>query len=110
MTEASSPAEALDLPRQFDVVVVQAGTVDEIPPHPFRDTADAIPAVMVADGSAHALARAAGRQGYEAAVGMPLLRALLYRRIGSVLQRARRGQRPGAPTAEAGSGTGATAG
>lgn len=110
VTEAASSAEALELPRQFDVVVVQAGSVDDIPPHPFRDTGDGIPAVMVADGSAHALARAAGRQGYEAAVGMPLLPRLLYRRIGSVLQRSRRGQRPGAPSVEAGSGTAATAG
>ncbi|MEW6257770.1 MAG: response regulator [Pseudomonadota bacterium] len=110
VTEAGSPAEALDLPRQFDVVVVQAGPVDDIPPHPFRETEDSIPAVMVAEGSAHALARAAGRQGYDAAVGMPLLPRLLYRRIGSVLQRARRGQRPGAAASDQSGASAASAG
>ncbi|MEW6122464.1 MAG: response regulator [Pseudomonadota bacterium] len=100
VTEAATTAEALDLPRQFDVVVVQAASVDDVPAHPFKDTGDAIPAVVVAEGSAHALARAAGRHGYDAAVGMPLLPRLLYRRIGSVLQRARRSQRPGGVAAE----------
>ncbi len=99
VTEVSSVAEARDLPRAFDVLVVQASSADEVPDHPFRDTGDAIPAVVVADGTAYALARVAGRGGYDAAVGMPLLPRLLYRRIGSVLQRARRGQRPAVGTA-----------
>ncbi|TCT02990.1 hypothetical protein [Aquabacter spiritensis] len=96
VTEVETIAEARDLPRNFDVVVVQVGTVDEMPDHPFRDTGDAVPAVVVADGTSHSLTRAAGRGGYDAAVGMPLLPRLLYRRIGSVLQRARRVQRPAA--------------
>ncbi|WP_127089941.1 hypothetical protein [Aquabacter cavernae] len=108
VTEAAAVAEALDLPRQFDVVVVQAASVDDVPDHPFKDTGDAIPAVMVAEGSAHALARAAGRHGYDAAVGMPLLPRLLYRRIGSVLQRARRSQRPGTVAGEGVAATTAT--
>lgn len=94
VTEAASVDEAIILPRAFDVVVVQAGSVDEIPDHPFRDTGDGIPAVLVAEGAPHFLTRAAGRGGYDAAVGLPLMPRLLYRRIGSVLQRARRTQRP----------------
>ncbi|MEP9378786.1 hypothetical protein ABLE91_18870 [Aquabacter sp. CN5-332] len=111
VTEVASVTEARDLPRTFDVVVVQASTLDDVPDHPFKDTGDAIPAVVVADGSPHALARTAGRCGYDAAVGMPLLPRLLYRRIGSVLQRARRLQRPtvDAPLSSAVTGTTAAA-
>lgn len=94
VTEVSTVEEALDLPRAFDVAVVQVNTVDDVPDHPFREGDDALPAVMVADGSTLQLTRTAGRCGYDAAVGMPLLPRLLYRRIGSVLQRARRAQRP----------------
>lgn len=94
VTEVSTVEEALTLPRSFDVVVVQVQSVDDVPDHPFRDAEDAIPAVMVAEGSTLQLTRTAGRCGYDAAVGMPLLPRLLYRRIGSVLQRARRAQRP----------------
>lgn len=98
VTEASSVEEARGLPRQFDVIVVQATAADLVPDHPFKDTGDAIPAVVVTDGAPHILARVASRCGYDAAVGMPLLPRLLYRRIGSVLQRTRRAQRP-APVA-----------
>ncbi len=94
VTEASSVDEAKELPRQFDVLVVQTSSADEVPDHPFKDTGDAIPAVVVTEGVPHVLARTASRCGYDAAVGMPLLPRLLYRRIGSVLQRARRMQRP----------------
>lgn len=94
VTEVASVSEALALPRAFDVVVVQVGSVENVPDHPFRDAEDSLPAVMVAEGSTLQLTRAAGRCGYDAAVGMPLLPRLLYRRIGSVLQRARRAQRP----------------
>lgn len=94
VTEVATVQEAQALPRAFDVVVVQVNTVDDVPDHPFREAEDAVPAVMVADGTTLQLTRTAGRCGYEAAVGMPLLPRLLYRRIGSVLQRARRAQRP----------------
>ena len=94
VTEVASVSEALALPRAFDVVVVQVGSVENVPDHSFRDAEDSVPAVMVAEGSTLQLTRAAGRCGYDAAVGMPLLPRLLYRRIGSVLQRARRAQRP----------------
>ena len=102
VTEVSSVAEAKDLPRQFDVLVVQASPSEEVPDHPFKDTGDAIPAVVVTEGVPHVLARTASRCGYDAAVGMPLLPRLLYRRIGSVLQRARRMQRPASAQQEAG--------
>lgn len=101
VTEAASIEDAQALPRQFDVVVVQAASADQVPDHPFKDTGDAIPAVVVTEGAPHILARVAGRCGYDAAVGMPLLPRLLYRRIGSVLQRARRTQRPTPLQAEA---------
>lgn len=94
VTEVASVSEALALPRAFDVVVVQVGSVDNVPDHPFRDAEESLPAVIVAEGSTLQLTRVAGRCGYDAAVGMPLLPRLLYRRIGSVLQRARRAQRP----------------
>lgn len=94
VVEASSVDEAAILPRTFDVVVVQAQSAEEIPDHPFRNSGEAIPAVMVAEGSSVFLTRAAGRGGYDAAVGLPLMPRLLYRRIGSVLQRSRRIQRP----------------
>lgn len=100
VTEATSIEEAQGLPRQFDVVVVQAASADQVPDHPFKDTGDAIPAVVVTEGAPHVLARVASRCGYDAAVGMPLLPRLLYRRIGSVLQRTRRAQRPGSLPAE----------
>jgi len=99
VTEASSINEAQGLPRAFDVVVVQVASLEDAPEHPFKDSGEYIPAVLVADGTPHLLARTAGRTGYDAAVGMPLLPRLLYRRIGSVLQRARRAQRPAAGTA-----------
>ncbi|QTL02368.1 hypothetical protein J5J86_16405 [Aquabacter sp. L1I39] len=94
VSEVATVEEALALPRAFDVVVVQVNTVEDVPDHPFRDADDTLPAVMVAEGSTLQLTRTASRCGYDAAVGMPLLPRLLYRRIGSVLQRARRAQRP----------------
>ncbi|MFG1461804.1 hypothetical protein V5F77_02810 [Xanthobacter sp. DSM 24535] len=94
VTEVSSIEEALAAPRAFDVIVVQAASVDLVPDHPFRDGPDAIPGILVTEGPSTVLARLASRAGYDAAIAMPLLPRLLYRRIGSVLQKARRAQRP----------------
>lgn len=76
-----------------DVIVVQADDLNKVPENPFRQSGG-VPAILVAEGAAPTLARAASVGGYDAAVGTPVLPRLLYRRIGSVLQRARRNNRP----------------
>ncbi|MEP9348539.1 hypothetical protein [Xanthobacter sp. KR7-225] len=76
-----------------DVLVMQIDDLDQVPENPFRD-GGAVPAILVVDGLAPMIARAAGRGGYDAGLGTPLQARLLYRRIGSVLQRARRAARP----------------
>ncbi|MFS8038852.1 hypothetical protein ACI7BZ_18150 [Xanthobacter sp. AM11] len=93
--EAASLDEAAD-PAVFggaDVLVVQVDDPEEAPANPYRFGAG-IPAVLIAEVPAQLLVRAAGRGGYDAALGAPLAPRLLYRRIGSVLQRARRLSRP----------------
>lgn len=92
--EASGIAEAADLAAQNDVVVVHVDDPENTPDNPFRDSGR-VPAILIAEASAQALMRAAARGGYDAAVGAPLAPRLLYRRIGSVLQRARRIVRSG---------------
>lgn len=99
VTELSSTADLEPGARNYDVLVMQADDAENVPENPFRDGTDAIPAVLVVDGPSHLLARVASRAGYDAAVGMPLLPRLLYRRIGSVLQRARRLSKPAAGAA-----------
>ncbi|MFG1377505.1 hypothetical protein [Xanthobacter autotrophicus] len=89
-----------------DVLVVQVDDPEDAPANPFRFGAG-IPAVLIAEVPAQLLVRAASRAGYDAALGAPLTPRLLYRRIGSVMQRARRLARPapapatvGQPTAD----------
>lgn len=94
VTELSLVSELELGARGYDVLVMQADDAENVPENPFREAADPIPAVLVVDGPSHLLARVASRAGYDAAVGMPLLPRLLYRRIGSVLQRARRLAKP----------------
>ncbi len=94
VTELSSVSDLEPGARGYDVLVMQANDAEQVPENPFREAADAIPAVLVVDGAPNLLARVAGRAGYDAAVGMPLLPRLLYRRIGSVLQRSRRLNKP----------------
>ncbi|MDQ0507281.1 ANTAR domain-containing protein [Xanthobacter agilis] len=95
--------EAADLaaapsPVQADILVVYADDPENVPENPYRDGAGA-PAILVVDAPVPVLVRAAARGGYDAALGAPLAPRLLYRRIGSVLQRARRVVRIGALTA-----------
>lgn len=96
--EAASVADAAD--PQFlglaDVLVVHADDADQVPENPFRDGAG-IPAILAVDAPAQMLMRMAARGGYDAAVSAPLAPRLLYRRIGSVMQRARRVVRSLAP-------------
>ncbi len=108
VTELSNVSELEQGARGYDVLVMQANDAEQVPENPFREAADPIPAVLVVDGAPNLLARVASRAGYDAAVGMPLLPRLLYRRIGSVLQRARRLNKP-AVSARAGSEAGQVA-
>lgn len=89
--EAAAVAElaASEQLAAVDVIVVHADDPEQVPENPFRDGAGA-PAILIAEAPASSLVRAAARGGYEAALGAPLAPRLLYRRIGSVLQRARR--------------------
>ncbi|MFG1400606.1 ANTAR domain-containing protein [Xanthobacter sediminis] len=100
--EAASLEEVAHAPTpvQADVLVVQVDDPEQVPENPFRDGAGA-PAILIADVPAQALVRSAVRGGYEAALGAPLAPRLLYRRIGSVMQRARRVGRIGAASVPA---------
>ncbi|QRG06266.1 hypothetical protein EZH22_25430 [Xanthobacter dioxanivorans] len=95
VSEAASVDEVADpaVHGLADVLVVQVDDPQDAPANPFRFGAG-IPAVLIAEVPAQLLVRAAGRAGYDAALGAPLAPRLLYRRIGSVLQRARRLARP----------------
>lgn len=91
------PAEA-ELPA--DILVVQADDPEHVPDNPFRHGGK-LPAILIAHVPPPALGRTASRAGYDAALDSPIAPRLLYRRIGSVLQRARRMGRPasGGPVA-----------
>lgn len=75
-------------PVQADVLVVQVDDPEQAPENPYREAG--APAILIAEVPAPLLVRAAARGGYDAALGAPLTPRLLYRRIGSVMQRARR--------------------
>jgi len=81
-----------------DILVVQSDDPEHVPENPFRNGGK-LPAILIADVPSALLGRTASRAGYDAALDMPLAPRLLYRRIGSVLQRARRIGRPGVPPA-----------
>ena len=93
---AATLGEIEEVPTQpaADVLVVYADDLEQIPENPFRD-GNSTPAILIAEVATAALVRAAARGGYDAALGAPLAPRLLYRRIGSVLQRARRVVRTG---------------
>ncbi|MGQ3672984.1 hypothetical protein ACT6QG_11375 [Xanthobacter sp. TB0136] len=98
LLEADTLEDALapDLYDNADLIVVQAEDADRIPENPGRDGAG-LPAILVADLPSHALERACAQAGYDAALGMPLVPRMLYRRIGSVLQLVRRARRATTP-------------
>jgi len=73
----------------IDVAVVRVDDLEQAPENPCREGLS-IPAILIAEVPGQALVRVAARGGYDAALGAPLAPRLLYRRIGSVLQRARR--------------------
>lgn len=86
-------ANDADLPA--DILIVQADDPEHVPDNPFRDGGK-LPAILIAEASSCGLGRTASRAGYDAAVDAPLAPRMLYRRIGSVLQRSRRTGRPAA--------------
>lgn len=97
--DAASLDELATAPVQADVLVVQVDDPEEAPENPHRETG--VPAILIAEVPAQLLVRAAARGGYDAALGAPLTPRLLYRRIGSVMQRARRVVRSGSAPATA---------
>ncbi len=84
------------LPENTNLLVVQADDPDLIFQNPYRD-GGGIPAILIVDLPQRELERASVQGGYEAALGMPLSPRILYRRIGSVLQQARRTSRAMTP-------------
>ncbi len=95
-------AETLELvsgsaiPENANLLVVQADDPDLISENPYRD-GGGIPAILIVDLPLRELERASVQGGYEAALGMPVSPRILYRRIGSVLQQARRTSRAMTP-------------
>lgn len=85
---ATEPA----LRESADLLVVQADDPDFISENPYRD-GGGMPAILIVDLPPRELERASVQGGYEAALGMPLAPRILYRRIGSILQQARRTSR-----------------
>lgn len=85
---------AAELP--FDLCVVDPRALDRdtrtnVFPNPFRGT----PAILLAGDAAAATPEAAAAAGYCAVIGLPVAARLLYRGIGSILQKARRTARGG---------------
>lgn len=100
VTEAQSleEARAPSGTSAADVLVIQVDDPEQVPENPYRD-GGGVPAILIVEVPTAMLARAAGRAGYDAALGVPFQPRMLYRRIGSVLQRARRSARPSLSTA-----------
>jgi AmiR/NasT family two-component response regulator len=111
VTEAGSveDAEAAFEAERVDVTVVASERLDaprwldqprQIPPAPGQDYR--VPTILLLSTPARADIRAANAAGYEAVVALPLVARTLYRRIGSLMQRARRHERARAPAGYAG--------
>lgn len=87
--ETLETASGSALPENVNLLVVQADSPEQISENPHRDGGK-IPAILIVDLPPRELERASLQVGYEAALGMPVSPRILYRRIGSVLQQARR--------------------
>ncbi|HXL67578.1 MAG TPA: hypothetical protein VN930_02305 [Xanthobacteraceae bacterium] len=92
---AGSAREARQLAaeRPIDLCVVDPRAIGpesrtKVFPNPFHD--DATPAILVAAETSVVTLEAAAAAGYRAVIGFPVVPRLLYRRIGSILQKARR--------------------
>jgi two-component system, OmpR family, response regulator len=84
--------QALDLcvvdPRAFD-----PGSRTKVFPNPFHD--DGTLTILLATDASVATLEAAAAAGYRAVIASPVVPRLLYRRIGSILQKSRRTARSG---------------
>jgi DNA-binding response OmpR family regulator len=95
-------AKALARERPVDLAIVDTrGFQDlareqgkKILPNPF--IADGTPGILLASDTSRAMVQEAHAGGYRAIVALPVAPRLLYRRIGSILQKARRSHRQGA--------------
>jgi AmiR/NasT family two-component response regulator len=85
---------------RVDVVVVAGERTDaarfsdhprQLPPAPGQEFR--VPSILLLPSPARSDIRAANAAGYEAVVSLPLVARTLYRRIGSLMQRARRHER-----------------
>jgi AmiR/NasT family two-component response regulator len=84
---AESPVDLCIVdPRRLDA---KAG--GKFPPNPLQESAT-LAILLAADTSAAALEIAAAA-GYRAVIGFPIVPRVLYRRVGSILQKARRSSR-----------------
>ncbi len=84
-------ARRLAADRPFDLCVVDpralgSGSETKVFPSPFQD---GTPAILLAADASVASQEAATAAGYRAVIGLPVAPRLLYRRMGSVLQKAR---------------------
>lgn len=73
-------------PRGFEALANAEGK--QVIANPFRQ--DGTSAVLLSADTSRAMIAAAAEAGYRAVVGLPVVPRLLYRRIGSILQKARR--------------------
>ncbi|MGE4373430.1 MAG: hypothetical protein AB7E29_11145 [Xanthobacter sp.] len=90
--EATTVADITHQPPEADLLVVHASTAENIPENPFRD-GNGMPAILIAPLPAAPLERMQIQMGYEGALAAPTAPRMLYRRIGCVLQQARRASR-----------------
>ncbi|MGQ3676485.1 hypothetical protein ACT6QH_13435 [Xanthobacter sp. TB0139] len=90
--EAAMLEEISLRPPEADLLVVHADNAENIPENPFRD-GNGMPAVLIAPLPAASLERMQIQKGYEGALAAPAAPRMLYRRIGCVLQQARRASR-----------------
>ncbi|ALK10172.1 hypothetical protein BVIR_2405 [Blastochloris viridis] len=111
VTEAGrvEDAEAVFTAGRVDVAVVTAERADAVrsadqprqfPPAPGPDFC--VPSILLLATPVRADIRAANAAGYDAVVALPLMARTLYRRIGSLMQRARRHERARVPAGYAG--------
>jgi DNA-binding NtrC family response regulator len=95
-------AKAFANERPVDLVVVDMRGFDDLAkaqgkkvlPNPFID--DGTPGILLSSDTSRAMVQQAHAGGYRAVVALPVSPRLLYRRIGSILQKNRRSHRQGA--------------
>jgi two-component system, OmpR family, response regulator len=86
-------ARQLAAARPLDLCIVDPRALDhdsrsKVFPNPFQ--AGDTPAILLAADTSAATLEASAAAGYRAVIGLPVAPRLLYRRIGSILQKARR--------------------